>query len=262
MTWRVWVMLMGGLLGFSPAHADELCPRPLKVGWDEWPPFHYRGPDNRPVGTAIATVTEAARRVGCPLDFEYFPWPRVLRYLESGDLDVGLEAMPLPSREKFVTFSTPYHRSTIRLWILRDAHSPTYSDLKSLLSAGQRIGAVQDYSYGAQADAELAEGVRRGQVEYVRSTEQNLQKLLDGRMLGFLGEEQAVNRFLDGQPKAKPIGPMPGFALYNDASLMFSRKSVGVDLVHRFNDALEAMRQDGTLARLQEYPAPQQAARD
>ena len=58
------VTLLASMLGLwllSPlATANSLCPSPLLVGWDDWPPYHYKAPDGTLKGFLITIETQPA----------------------------------------------------------------------------------------------------------------------------------------------------------------------------------------------------------
>lgn len=246
-----WTVALAALLFSAGANAVESpCPEPLRVGWDAWPPFHYRNAQNQLTGSAVEVLKEASRRLGCRLDFQETPWPRTLRSLKSGELDIAMEAMATPERLQFVHASHPYNPGVVRFWVDARHPLPKARDLSGLLELGQPLGTVEDYSYGEAADTVLNEGVKRGQVQPVRDDRQNIRKLRDGRLLGFFGEESSVAGKLANEGLDATVVMLPKFELRNDAAFLFSRKTVSRVLVDQYDHALAAMTRDGSLQRI------------
>ena len=66
-----------GIWLLSPlAAANSLCPTPLLVGWDNWPPYHYRMPDGTIKGFAVEVLQLVTQKMDCQLQFRERPWRR------------------------------------------------------------------------------------------------------------------------------------------------------------------------------------------
>lgn len=242
---------LAGLLLAGLVQADSLCPRPLKAGWDPWEPYHYAPQGRELTGSAVEVVREAARRAGCPVEFVPNAWSRTLRAVEQGQLDIAMEVFKTAERQAYAHFSRPYNSAAIYLWVpAGQAASLRFTHLQEMLAQGFRVGVVRGGSFGETADRLLADGEKRGTVEFVRSDDQNLQKLMLKRVDGFLADWDATRRLLDHHPLNSRVEPYPSPLLREDASLMFSRKSVSVAVVQRFDEALDTMNADGSLQRI------------
>lgn len=243
------LLLASGLLWSITAAANPLCPQPLRAGWDPWEPYHFQDAGGRMAGSAAEVLQEAAWRVGCELQFQRRAWARTVADIEAGALDVAMEVQYLPSRARYALFSAPYRRVDVRLWVWGGrVPAPEARGLASLLAEGVRIGAVTGYAYGEAADRQLAEGVKRGLVQYVRADEQNVRKLQSGRLDGFLTDRASAAMAAREAGLAGQLVAHPGLTLPQDVSLMFSVASVPRELVVQFDQALAAMARDGTLA--------------
>ncbi|MBI2381952.1 MAG: transporter substrate-binding domain-containing protein [Gammaproteobacteria bacterium] len=241
-----------GLMCLGGAQARNLlCPQALQAGWDPWEPYHYKDGHGRITGSATEILREAARRVGCELRFVENTWARTVTDIQVGRLDVAMEAQLTPERRGFALFSRPYRRIDVQLWVLSTAiPEPQADTLDALLKAKVRIGALAGYAYGESADKALEKASLSGQVQYVRSNELNLRKLIAQRVDGFLADTASSRQL--SLPPDSPLHLVshPRLRLSQDVRLMFSQEGVPRALVEQFDAALEQMSADGSLAAL------------
>lgn len=94
------------LLAATDTRADE-CRSPSLSGPPLWPPFINPEAENRPrSGIAIDFVETIFDGIG--LDYEIAPakpWPRVLKELENGDLDILFTLMDSPERRRIFNYT-------------------------------------------------------------------------------------------------------------------------------------------------------------
>lgn len=231
--------------------AQTLCPKPLIVGWDLWAPYHYLDAQGQITGASIAVVSEAARRVGCKLSFKQSTWPRLLRDIELGKVEIALEASDTPERRRVGQLSRSYNSSVTYLWTRRTTVFEPFADLEQLLSQKRRLGVQVGWCFGEPVDGQLkAASVVPGRIEYVRSELQNLDKLLAGRIDGYLGDWASTQHILKQNAPHAGIGSRSPALIRTAAHLLFSHRTVDPALVQAFNSALTAMEKDGTLPKL------------
>ena len=111
---RWWFAGFGLALAVAIAAGVYAWPRlrplptePLRIGYAFDPPYHQPGNDGRPAGMAIDVVSEAARRLGLPLEWHYLPgnsWMLV----RDGQADLWPLMAILPERKGFIHVSAPY----------------------------------------------------------------------------------------------------------------------------------------------------------
>ncbi|AUH53593.1 amino acid ABC transporter substrate-binding protein [Chromobacterium sp. ATCC 53434] len=221
--------------------------KPLLLVTLQYPPYQYQNGDEVD-GVAVGIVREAFRRMGRPVHVAVYPWGRSLTMAETGQADAIFTLYKTPEREVRLDYSRQVLISqAVSLFVLKDAAIGFDGRLNQL--AGYRFGVVRAVSYGAVFD----EAVKRGDVriaETAASGEQNMDKLLARRFdilvsnrLGawdIIRRQRAEGRVRELQP---PIERIPSY-------LAFARKPELAGLRDRFDAALEAMRLDGSYARL------------
>lgn len=214
------------------------CDHPWRVGFDNWPPYHYYlKPGESVQGFAAAVLQGTARQMGCSVQFVERPWKRTLQLVASGDLDVAMEAAFTDERARYAYFSAAYNPGGTLLWVkASDRHSD--STLSRWLEQGRRLGTTRDFFYGDAVMSELAR--YPGLVSPLVSEQQNYGKLLRGRIDGFLGDALVTHWGLQQQGLAQQIVPLATRVSAMPSHFMLSRKHFDPAFVTDFNAALAA----------------------
>ncbi|MGB6187124.1 MAG: transporter substrate-binding domain-containing protein [Aeromonas molluscorum] len=234
----------------SPAlWAATLCPHPLRVGYDQWPPYHSRDDGGRMRGFTIEVLEAVMAQIPCQLTYVERPWKRVLQGVKLGEIDIAMEAFINEERAVYGIFSDAYNPGETGLWLIKDIGTQGQGNsLASWLGQGQRLGVTRGYFYGDELITLLAR--HSHQVSAVPRESQNYHKLLLGRIDGFLGDRLATHQGLIdaglGQKVVmaeQPVARLPTF-------FMFSKRSVSPALVTQVNLALAQLRQSGQYGRI------------
>jgi polar amino acid transport system substrate-binding protein len=230
--WMLWLL--------TPlVSANSLCPSPLRVGYDNWPPYHYYASATATAprvlqGFAVEALNAMLKRLDCQATYVELPWKRVLHGLEQGSLDIAMEAYFNDERGRYAWFSDAYNPGRSVLWI-RKSSSYSESELATWLANGHTLGVTKDYYYGA----ETAELMRRyaAQVSVVNDR-QNYGKLVLGRIDGFLGDILATPWGLKEEGLADLIVPHTMPVYEAPTFFMFSKKRLSPAFVKAFNREL------------------------
>ncbi|WP_434634155.1 substrate-binding periplasmic protein [Chromobacterium sp. CV08] len=247
-----------------PAIAAGICDRPLSVGWDEWPPFHYQGRDGEPDGYAVQLFKLAADKLGCRLVYRLMPWPRTLQQLRLGQVDAAMQALRTPEREAYACFAPGYSPTIVRLWARRDRGAKwTIRDIADLGRQGPlHLGVTRGDSYGAEVDRWLQAPPPNVRIDVGETLAVSMRKLQLGRIDLLLATMSTASRELARLPPQPAIAPLAPTWRAGEGYYAFSRNSVPEPLCQAFARTLQALRQDGTVERLyrsqfgEPYPAP------
>lgn len=240
----------GLLLASARAEEPPACVRPLRVGWYPWAPYHYEKADGTLTGSGVEILRLAAKSAGCELEFQTVPWQRGLADVESGRIDVLMEALPIRERQRYAHFSRGYSPTRICLWLRAGDKRPVPDSLEQLAASAWRIGLTAGFSYGETLDRWLAEHAQRGLVETVRRDEQNLLKLVGGNIDATFSDWVGFQQSLGEPAHRKAVRCARAYASAPDGAFMFSRKSVPANVSRRISEALDALDQDGRLSRI------------
>ena len=201
-------------------------------------------------GYLVKITEEAFRRVGYEVIIEYLPWKRALiMTMEQGRYDVLLGAYHTLERAEKMAYSEPIGRVEISI-LTKTSSGITYKSIKDL--EAYSIGHINGASVNPQFDQAVNEYLN---VEYVSNAEQNIEKLVRGRidllidkkrnLQDIIAREYAAN--VDDLEFLEP--PLEVDFFYN----AFPKSRVGFEQkLSDFNKGLQMMADDGTLDRVSE----------
>ena len=231
------VLLLALFFSYMLTHAEPS--KELRVTASPWSPYVSRSlPGN---GVAVSIATAALQRAGYTSTFALQQWPDDLEKTRLGVYDMIASLWFTEERARDLVFSDPVMVNRIKLVVRAD------SDIKlSKPEAlkGYRVGVVEDYAYTQGVYSKL-----RVEIIKAATVEENLQRLLAGEIDIAVTDEQVAfytlnHKIPDGIRKIR-------FA--RDAlstrklSVAVSRKrSDAEQIVSDFNQALQAMKDDGT----------------
>ncbi|MFK0313272.1 substrate-binding periplasmic protein [Pseudomonas sp. NPDC090233] len=231
-----------GLLGVMLT-APALGQDKLRLVADTWPPFT----DTSMPGGGLATsiVTTALARAGYPSVYEEAPWARALLGVSEGRYDVLINAWYNDSRARIGHFSKAYLTNRIRL-LKRKGDSFRYRRQADLYPYS--IAVVRDYAYSPAFD-----GDTRLLKVPVRNFSSAVRMVAAGRV-NLAVEDEFVARYnLQREPEqvrdavALVEPPLGENTLHILVSLKHSEHQ---QIVERFEQAIAAMKADGSYARL------------
>jgi polar amino acid transport system substrate-binding protein len=224
----------------------------LRVAWKHDPPYQYEDERGRLSGLEIEVARAALTRIDCRLIPVELSFARAMSELEGGRLDVVPGVLPVPERERFARFSRPGTR-TRNLVFLRSDLEPglRVNTLEALRASDLRVGLEHGVAYRALMKDRLARpGVER-RLEEATSLEGLLRMLQMHRIDALVADEYSAS-FLARQLGLASVLQSTSIVISDEASVYaFSRLNVKPDVIERFNAALDALRRDGTLQRLE-----------
>jgi len=119
------------------------------------------------------------------------------------------------------------------------------------LAQGLRIGVARSDTYGAEIDAILAEPAFAPLVSAAADDDDNLDRLLDGEIDGFLAPRLSGLTAIASRAGASDlVTPVDPPLAAHSLHIMFSRATVDAATVAAVNEALLALQADGTEAQL------------
>ncbi len=245
-----WLALVSIVL-LQTAHAEQ---QTVAISTGEFPPFTSA---ELPGGGVInQLVQEAFAAQGYEVEFHYMPWQRAKREARAGRIQASSYWQCNAENEKFFLCSSPLKHEQFVFFYRKAKPLPNWQSLADLRP--YRLGATAGYSYSKEfwqaADAGLL------QVELVQEDEQNIAKLLRGRIDALLldpmvASDLLARRFAPGTAnllayRPKPVVKMTGHLLisrkaHNAKELLavFEAGLVKIRASERFDELWEAMLQ-------------------
>lgn len=212
----------------------------ISVG--DWPPFiDERRPHN---GIIAHLISEVFAEAGYTVRYHFRPWNRAYQEAATGQRDATAVWMHEPEREKDFHYSEPVLQEEF-VFFHRTDHPFDWKNLDDL--AGMHLGGGFGYSYGADFDEALKQGVF--QQERVATHKQNFQRLLLSR-IDLVPEEihvgyNSLRRDLPPEQTEK-ITHHPKPFLKNQSYVLFPRASPeSLKLMKLFNEHLRKFRKSG-----------------
>ncbi len=210
----------------------------IRITNGEWLPYHSEFLPYYGAGSRI--VSEAFAMEGITVQWGFFPWARSYNLAVSGEWDASIGWIKTEEREKEVLFSDPVYGS---IWVFYHLKEKPFSwesieDLK-----GKKIGAIIGYNYGSLF--EEAEKQDLITIEWVTKEEQNLMKLLNGRIDLFasaidVAEATLNDAFSINEIEQITYHPKP----FNTVNfhLVFTINNQNIEFVNLFNSGLARLR--------------------
>lgn len=175
--------------------------------------------------------------------------------MQEGILDIAMSALKNSEREEYARFSSGWFKLEYNVMFVKKTEMSKWRHIRSLkdtIGTGFFIGGKRGSIFSDEQDALANDPGFKAQIQEVNSVEQNMEKLIKGRITGFIADEIAGAHMLKQAGYDKEVAVL--FPLYGPeeaaAYLMFGRKSVAQEDVEKFDAALESMKADGTYDRI------------
>jgi polar amino acid transport system substrate-binding protein len=224
----------------------------LRVAWEPYHPFTFRASDGTITGADIELIKAVAQEIGCELSFRGMPWNRILLEIKKGAVDVASSTSWTKDRDEWAWFSAPYRRPEVALFVRKDeARDDRLGSLADVPRLGLRLGVIEGYFLGEEVARHMADPAFAALVEGAPDYAVNLNKLLHGRIDGFLVDDVDVLR-----AEAQALGVLDAVERHPlqvegvNLHYMFSRVSVSRSVVDAFDQALARFKADGRLDRI------------
>lgn len=224
----------------------------LRVGWEPWPPYTYRGSDGQLTGLDVELVRALAFEAECTLTFVEMPWVRMLDELRRGaELDMMLAASYTSERAVFAHFSKPYRDEVMRVFVrAAERHAYPIDSFEHMLERGFILGVTRDYYYGADFAKAMEDRRFARLVQVVTTDLQNLRKLDAVRIDGFIADTLVTADLVRRYGSVGGVVPLDMVVHDNPVHFMFSKVSTSPEVVQRFNVALEVVKASGIYDRI------------
>lgn len=214
----------------------------LKVGVsDDYPPFEFRNENNETVGFEIDMAKALGEQLGMEVEFVSTAFDTIFVGLESGNYDVIISAVSItPSRLESMLFTKP-HLSNGQVVVTRTG-AATVNAMEELsgLKVGVQLGTTADVAaekYQEDVDFEL--------VKYDEII-QTFTAMKAGHVDVIVVDYAVAIDYASKEPQSYAISDV----LLTNEPIGIALRKDSADLLDKLNDALDAIRADGTLKSL------------
>ncbi len=218
----------------------------FRLGFEAWEPYQYVGMEQKAAGLDIELIQAIADQMQCQLEFRQGNWTDLISALKRGELDLLPGASKTAARESFAYFSEPYRNEKFVLFIRStDTALLQYTNLAELLAAGKKVGIVSDYYYGETVAGFYNDDNLKAAFVESPLSELNLKRLQDEEIDAMFEDSLVGGSMLRRKGLADQIGQHSIDLGQTDVYLMFGKNTVSEAQVAAFNQALQAIRQNG-----------------
>ncbi len=214
----------------------------LIVGTDAaYAPFESETADKTVEGFDIDIIRAVAAKAGLNIRIINTPWEGLFNQLASGDRDILISAITITDeRKKVMDLSEPYFEAVQLIAVPTSSKVTRLEDLKNL-----KIG-VQTGTTGDEVASRLV-GKNSANIKRFEGTPLALQELSNGGVDAVIADNGVINNFLANNSKdfktiADPSFPKEHYGI--------AVKKGNVELLKKINDALAALRSDGTYQKI------------
>ena len=137
----------------SDSVAQKIHSRTIRVGIGEldYPPFYFVR-ENKLSGAAFEIVSELARSLGHSLEIHRYPWSRIQKKLETGEIEMMILYLKSPERLKDVFYVNPPHIYEASNLIVHKPSEIAFNGNLWELRA-YNFGSVRGYTHGPAFDS-------------------------------------------------------------------------------------------------------------
>ncbi len=194
-----------------------------------------------PIGDIIMSVFN---NLGVKVKSPNLPWPRALRMMEAGKIDMILTMFYTPERAKFMVYSVPYTQAHSSVFV-KKGRKFSYSKWKDLIG---RMGLVTLYdSYGAEFDKFAKDHL---EFYYVGSWQQITKMLIAERGDFTIRQKRPALIEIAKMGFQGKIVPLPVPLTKQDVYITFSKKSPFLKYLPKVNQQIQEMRDNGTIEKM------------
>jgi cystine transport system substrate-binding protein len=205
----------------------------------DWAPWTYHDESNQLVGLDVEIGTAIAERLGVEARFEETNWDSILQGVDSGRFDLACNGVGYTeTRAEKYSFSTPYVYTHKVLVVRKDNEEiKSFEDLK-----GKKTANTASSTYAAIAEEYGAT------VTGVDALADTLQLVLQRRVDATINSQVTINDYMIAHPEAeiKVVDEGPG----EPVAIPVRKADDTATLIAAINEALDAMRADGSLAAI------------
>lgn len=107
----------------------------------DWPPYNYFE-GGKPIGFSIDYMNLLSSKIGLKVEYVTNTWDKLIKKIQTNDLDIMLNIAKTPAREKYMNFTTPY-MTTSSVAFIRNANRKLYKKIEDF--AGKKMVVIKGF---------------------------------------------------------------------------------------------------------------------
>ncbi|MEW6983118.1 substrate-binding periplasmic protein [Colwelliaceae bacterium 6471] len=225
--------------------------RELIIGVNERDIYRYIDKNGSWAGKDIELIKAVFRRTPYTFKIISMPWPRVLKGLESGDVDMTLAGSILPERQAYALFSKHVFRYSHYMLFVHKSKLDLFQSVTVLADLTKKdilIGALRGAIYSDSYNELLKNDEFVERLAYIGDDQHMASFVLKRRVDAYIDSEIEGKHYLLKEPDYSN-NIIPLFRITSDeeaeSNLMYSKKTISQTLVDEFDEALRELHQSG-----------------
>jgi polar amino acid transport system substrate-binding protein len=232
-------LVAAGLLATASVASAQ---QPIKVGANIGNvPWQFQNEKGEFVGFEIDLMNEVGKRLNGKVEFVNIPFQGLFAAVQSGQIDAAVSSITITKKRlESVSFAQPYYDSDQSLTVTKASGIKNLAGMK-----GKTVGV----DTGSTGDMWTTENQGKVGIKEIRRFEGLNPAMLDlaaGRLDGYISDIPALLYYVKDKPQFAVIERIKTTEQY---SVMFAKAS---PLAPKVNEAITAMKGDGTMAKLHE----------
>lgn len=244
--------------GLPAAAASDICPRPLRVYLDLHAPSAWQTEEGQLLGMDAELVQAIVSAAGCQLRWELTPMTgaRIIKSIETGDIDLMIRASKNAAREQFGWFTSAYRHELVGIYSRRDHDVPDHLTLPQAHRLGLSLIGPASGWYGVEFE-QYRNWFKKMQKyspypDAVVGTELLFASPSRGQLL-LIDADLFYHQLGTRHPQVRPVSGLH----ISPAYLLLSKKTVTPATVQALDQAIARLQQQGVLQQLeQKYRSP------
>lgn len=246
------------LMLVAPSLADETIK--LKIAYDNQAPYRFTNSQGRAEGIDIARISAILDQAGIEYEFQEYPWKRILRLIQTGEIDLGMGAGKLEEREDYAWFSDEVFKKGSNVLVVKQAVAESFvamSSLSSLRNMDIRIGVRRGMSYSDEYESLLSDPLFTSRLVSLTSISQAIELTSVGRISGLIAPPKIIEFEAMKACINNDLVQVYDLLVEEDANtyVIYSKKTVSPETVSKIDVSMRKLNSDSAKFE-QDYVLP------
>lgn len=222
---------------------DNIEKNVICTGWYWWEPYQFNksmASGDKLSGMDIDLVMALSKKIGMEVQYQQISWSEHQENLMDGEMDMASGATFTDARAEYAYFSVPYRFEENSLFIKNGSDKSLKFDTISEFLTQVRLqnfilGVIKGFIYAdPQINVFINDPSNRDIVRQYSEDHITLEALINDDIDGMLADRVVGAAAILNRPDAKLVKEIP-LGIKTPIHMMFSKESVPVDVVDRFN---------------------------
>ena len=180
-------------------------------------------------------------------EFYRFPWKRIVRHIETGELDIAMAAAKLKERQQFAFFSEEIFKLSSNVLFVRKNYAQQFDEFNSLSllsTIPAKIGVMRGTSYSDEYQLLLSDQGFVERLVTLNDVRQAANLAIMGRIAGFIATKEVALYELALRCESHNFIEVYDL-LKNESTasfLMYSKKTITKALVNKIDETMKTLK--------------------